>query len=94
MEYCDSLFFEACDIGRGSVDLRFGFGGDVIRGWSGGWLGFAPGEVIAGGDVAGDDDGDMTAVIFRALWTETRASGRLDPNKLWFMLGKGDRTLL
>ena len=27
-------------------------------------MGFAPGEVIAGGDVAGDDVGDMIAVIF------------------------------
>lgn len=63
-EYCDRRFLDACDIGRERVDLRFGFGGDVMRGCSGGWLGFAPGDVIAGGDVAGDDVGDITAVIF------------------------------
>lgn len=64
VEYCDSRFLDACDMGRGRVDLRFGFGGDVIRGGSGGWLGFVPGEVIAGGEVAGDDVGDMIAVMF------------------------------
>lgn len=49
VEYCDRRFLDACDIGRGRVDLRFGLGFevDVIRGGSGGWLGFAPGDVIA-----------------------------------------------
>jgi hypothetical protein len=64
VEYCDNRFFDACDIGRGRVDLRLGFGGDVIRGGSGGWLGFAPGEAIAGGEAAGEVVGDMIAVIF------------------------------
>lgn len=64
VEYCDNRFLDACDMGRESVDLRFGFGGDVIRGGSGGWLGFTPGDAMGGGEVAGDDVGDMIAVIF------------------------------
>ena len=63
VEYCDNLFLEACDIGRGNVDLREG--GDVMSGGSGGWFALEEGEVTAGGDVAGDEFGDMTAVIFR-----------------------------
>lgn len=61
VEYCDSLFLEACDIGRGSVDLREG--GEVINGGSGGWFALDDGEVTAGGEVAGDELGDITAVI-------------------------------
>lgn len=65
VEYCDNLFLEACDIGRGRVDLLFGFGGDVIKGGRGGWFGLDPGDDTAGGEelVAGEDVGDMTAVI-------------------------------
>jgi hypothetical protein len=50
-------------MGRGSVDRRAG--GEVIIGGSGGWLGFAPGDEMDGGDVAGDDDGDIIAVILQ-----------------------------
>lgn len=48
-------------MGRGSADLRDG--GEVMRGGNGGWFGFEDGEETAGGDVAGDEFGDMTAVI-------------------------------
>lgn len=64
-EYCDSLFLEACDIetGRGAADLLC-WGEVVMMGGRGGWLGFDVGEVIGGGDVAGEDVADMTADMF------------------------------
>lgn len=66
VEYCDRRFLEACDIGRGIWLLRAG--GEVMRGGSAGSaaLAFAfaeAGEDMAGGDVAGDDPGDMNAVM-------------------------------
>ncbi len=48
-------------MGRGNAVLRAG--GEVMRGGSGGWFGFVDGGETAGGDVAGDELGDMTAVI-------------------------------
>lgn len=58
VEYCDSRFLEACDIGRGSVLRREGF--DVISGGKAGWFGFVE-EGSVGGDVAGDEVIDITA---------------------------------
>jgi hypothetical protein len=64
VEYCESRFFEACDIGLGRVDRRVG--GDVMSGGSAGWFAFDPGEgAAAGGDVAGDDVDAMVVVIVR-----------------------------
>lgn len=63
VEYCDSRFLEAYDNGRGSVLLRDG--GDVMRGGRAGWLGFAAGEPMGGGEVAGLEPGDMIAVILK-----------------------------
>lgn len=56
-------------MGRGSVVRREG--GEVMRGGRGGWFGLDPGDEMAGGDVAGDDDGDMIAAIFLLLLAET-----------------------
>lgn len=55
-------------MGRGRVLLRAG--GEVISGGSGGWFGFGfePGDGMAGGEVAGDDDdGDMIAAMLLLL---------------------------
>lgn len=76
VEYCDSRFLEACDIGRGRIDLLFGFWGEVMSGGSGGWLGLIPGDETGGGEVAGDEVGDITSVIFIA-W-----KGSCDRNNL------------
>jgi len=51
-------------MGRGRLLLREG--GDVINGGSGGWLTLGPVVVIAGGEVAGDEPGDMIAVMVGA----------------------------
>ncbi|KAF7561825.1 hypothetical protein G7046_g2309 [Stylonectria norvegica] len=59
VEYCDSLFLEACDIGRDRVLLRDC--GDVINGGSGGWFEFG-GEEDAAGAVGDDEVVDITAV--------------------------------
>ena len=61
VEYCDKRFLEACDMGRGRVLLRDG--GEVINGGSGGCVAFAVWVVMAGGEVAGDEPGDMIAVM-------------------------------
>lgn len=74
VEYCDNRFLEACDIGRGIVDLLLGFGGDVMSGGRGGWFGLTPGDETGGGEVAGDEVGDMTAVILS--WVFGTASGQ------------------
>ena len=71
-EYCDSRFLEACDIGRGSVVLRAGTGEDVISGGSGGWAWLEAGGGMAGGDVAGDEPGDMIAVILGEMASGSR----------------------
>lgn len=68
VEYWDSLFLDRCDIGRGIVDRREG--GDVIKGGSEGWFGFAEGDcdnTTAGGDVAGDEPEDMIVAIERKM---------------------------
>lgn len=64
-EYCESLFFEACDMGRESVVRRAGvvaIGGRVA-------VAALPGEnePSAGGEVAGDEAADMTAVVVMPL---------------------------
>lgn len=61
VEYCDRRFLDACDIGRGRVLLRAG--GDVINGGRAGWAVAAAGGDMAGGEVAGEEPGDMMAVI-------------------------------
>lgn len=70
VEYCDSRFFEARDIGRGATDRRAG--GEVIKGVKVGWFGFVVVVVVvdswcdgaAGGETTGDEyDEDMIAVI-------------------------------
>ncbi|KAF4465739.1 hypothetical protein FALBO_7414 [Fusarium albosuccineum] len=38
-------------------------GGEVMRGGSAGWLGFGEEDAAAGGDVAGEEVADITAVI-------------------------------
>lgn len=65
-EYCDNRFLDACemDMGRGGI-ADFRDCGEVMSGGNGGWLGLEVGELIAGGgEAAGDEAGDMTAVIF------------------------------
>jgi len=61
VEYCDSLFLDACDIGRGSVVRRAG--GDVIKGGREERFEFEVGDETAGGDVAGEEVCDIVAVI-------------------------------
>lgn len=61
VEYCDRRFLEACDIGRGRVLLRAG--GDVMSGGSAGCAEFAAGDEMAGGEVTGDELGDIIAVM-------------------------------
>jgi hypothetical protein len=68
VEYCDRRFLEACDMGRGRLLLRAGGGGgggEVMSGGSAGCAVFAAGDGMAGGEVAGDEPGDMTAVMVR-----------------------------
>jgi hypothetical protein len=65
-------------MGRGKVVRREG--GEVIRGGSGGWFGLDPGDEMAGGEVAGDDDGDMIAAIFVILFGKRRKFRR------WYVL--------
>ncbi len=71
-EYCDNLFFEACERGRCRFDRRVG--GDVINGGKGGWFGFEEGEVAGEGECAGDTEvssvGDITAAIFVGFGSE------------------------
>jgi len=62
VEYCDSRFLAALDIGRGRLLRRTG-GGDVMRGGRGGRLGFDEGDRMAAGDVAGDEVDDITTVV-------------------------------
>jgi hypothetical protein len=61
VEYCDRRFLEACDMGRGRLVLRAG--GDVISGGRAGCAEVAAEDAMAGGEVAGDEPGDMTAVM-------------------------------
>lgn len=64
VEYCDKRFLDACDIGRGRLLLRAG--GEVMSGGSAGCEcgeAAAGGEMADGGEVAGDEPGDMTAVM-------------------------------
>jgi hypothetical protein len=69
VEYWERRFLEACDIGRGSVLRRVG--GDVINGGREGWFGLPVGDVTAGGDVAGDELGDIIAVMMKRPRTHT-----------------------
>lgn len=75
-EYCDNLFFDACEVGRCRLVRREG--GDVINGGNGGWLGFEDGEDTGDGEVAGEtvsSAGDMTtAILVSCLW-EVSATG-------------------
>jgi hypothetical protein len=73
VEYCERRFLDACDMGRGIVVLRPG--GDVMSGGSGGCVVFIAGGEMAGGDVAGEDPGDMTAVMAVVGWGEERGVG-------------------
>lgn len=74
VEYCDRRFLDACDIGRGRLLLRAG--GEVMSGGSAGCAGLAAAvadgdgdgdgdERAGGGEVAGDEPGDKTAVMVR-----------------------------
>jgi hypothetical protein len=64
VEYCDKRFLEACDMGRGRLLLRADGGGDVISGGRAGCAEFTVmGDGMGGGEVAGVEPGDMTAVI-------------------------------
>ena len=60
-EYWDKRFLDACDIGRGRVLRRVA--GEVMRGGSGGCAVAVAAEEMADGEVAGDEPGDMTAVM-------------------------------
>lgn len=64
VEYCDRRFLEACDIGRGRLLLR-GAGDDVINGGRAGCAELPAGDEMAGGEVAGEEPVDMTAVMVR-----------------------------
>jgi hypothetical protein len=63
-EYCESLFLEACDTGRGRLLRRDGV--DVVNGDSAGWFGFGLGfggeAVSAAGEAAGDEVPVMAAI--------------------------------
>jgi len=61
VEYCDKRFLDAWDIGRGKVLLRDG--GEVINGGSGGCDALGVCDEIAGGEVAGEEPGDIIAVM-------------------------------
>lgn len=64
VEYCESLFFDACEFGRCKVERREG--GDVTSGGRGGWFGFEEGEEVGDGEVAGRIDvssGDIVAAM-------------------------------
>jgi hypothetical protein len=76
-EYCDNLFFDACEVGRCRVDRREG--GDVISGGNGGWFGFEDGEDTGDGEDAGEtvsSVGDMTAAILVSRLVEGLYSRR------------------
>lgn len=63
-EYCDSLFLEACEMGRCRVDRRAG--GDVMSGGRGGWFGFEAGEVTGDWEFTGKPEvsrGDIIVVM-------------------------------
>lgn len=63
VEYCERRFFAACAIEGGTALVGL-LVGDVISGGSAGWLGSSgSGEDTAGGDGAGDERGDMTAIV-------------------------------
>lgn len=76
MEYCESLFFDACESGRCKLDRRAG--GEVISGGSGGWVWFGDNDAGAG-EVDGDGVVDMTSVIVPEL---SPAQQRLAPHRL------------
>lgn len=76
-EYCDNLFFDACEVGLCRVDRREG--GDVINGGNGGWLGFEDGEDTGEGEVAGEtvsSVGDMTTAISASCLCEASCNRR------------------
>ena len=77
VEYCDKRFLDACDMGRGSVLRRDG--GEVINGGRGGCAALVVCEEITGGEVAGEEPGDMTAVMTEACGRggEGRCSERM-----------------
>ena len=63
VEYCDRRFLEACDMGRGRLLLRAG--GEVMSGGRAGCAEVPAGDERAGGEVAGEEPGDITAVMVR-----------------------------
>lgn len=71
VEYCDKRFLETCDIGRERLLLRAG--GEVISGGRAGCAELGAGDEMAGGEVAGDEPGDTTAVMVRS-----KAEGKED----------------
>ena len=70
VEYCDKRFLETCDIGRDRLLLRAG--GEVMSGGRAECAAFGAGDEMAGGEVAGDEPGDMTAVMVRGRRVTTR----------------------
>ena len=61
VEYCESRFLDAWDMGRGNVLRREG--GEVIKGGSEVWLGLEAGEDITAGGVSGVDVDDIITII-------------------------------
>lgn len=80
VEYCDKRFLDACDIGRGRVLRRAG--GEVISGGSGGCAVVAGGEEMAGGEVAGEEPGDMMAVMVESFGKRRQNWGRTHPARM------------
>ena len=64
VEYWESLFLEAYDIGRESVLRRDG--GEVIEGGGGAWLGFGA-EAAGTGEVTGDEVDDISVIVVMPL---------------------------
>ncbi len=86
VEYCDKRFLDACDIGRGRMLLRAGgAGGEVISGGRAGCDVFAAGEGITGGDVAGEELGDMIAVMIEVAREDASEPGESS----WLRLALG-----
>ena len=91
VEYCDSLFFGACDIGLGRTVCGVPeLSDDVIRGGRTGWFGFAAEEgdwevdgiaTVAGGDAADDELVAMVAVMFGRVCVWGRNGGIVEARR-------------